>query len=334
MPLVFLFPSKSFFSFNSYSRLRKFVDAEMKDAQKSGIDNKKAQKERVTDEEEKQMWDQGYLGNDSAKKLLNTVYFYNGKLFGIRSSEHRLLRLCNIEIGDNCIHFRERVSKTFHGGVEDLKRKSRDIRHLCHNEYNRDHEPCLVKIYNQYFALVKNLNPAVREGAFYFQPFYNKLGFKNCVVGINSLNKMLPDLCKGIGCPRKTSHSLRVTCASSLFNNNVEEKLIRERTGHLSNALFRYEQPSKEKQEQVSNILGPVVASNKEAKKETDIKLDNNEIKEENFPNFDLADEFWDEFANFDFQQAARPPPQPQSRGINISGNCNVTVHNYLNVEN
>ena len=34
---------------------------------------------------------------------------------------------------------------------------------------------------------------------------------------------------------------LRVTCASSLFKAGVEVKLIRDRTGHRSNALFKYE---------------------------------------------------------------------------------------------
>ena len=56
---------------------------------------------------------------------------------------------------------------------------------------------------------------------------------------------------------RKTPHSLRVTCASSLLNAGVEEKLIRQRTGHRSKALFRYEKPSEDKVSKVSNVLGP-----------------------------------------------------------------------------
>ena len=48
-----------------------------------------------------------------------------------------------------------------------------------------------------------------------------------------------------------------VTCASTLFQNDVEEKLTRERTGHISNALFKYEKPSKEQSKCVSECLGP-----------------------------------------------------------------------------
>ena len=43
---------------------------------------------------------------------------------------------------------------------------------------------------------------------------------------------------RGLGLPRRTAHCLRVTCASRLFQNSVEEKLIGERTGHKSDALF------------------------------------------------------------------------------------------------
>ena len=65
-------------------------------------------------------------------------------------------------------------------------------------------------------------------------------------VGINSLNKILPEMCEAADFKRKSAHSLRVTCVSSLFNAGMEEKLIRERSGHRSNALFQYEKPTEE----------------------------------------------------------------------------------------
>ena len=55
----------------------------------------------------------------------------------------------------------------------------------------------------------------------------------------------------------QSGHSLRVTCASTLFNSDVEEKLIRDQTGHRSNALFEYEKVSEMKSGQVSDILAP-----------------------------------------------------------------------------
>lgn len=67
----------------------------------------------------------------------------------------------------------------------------------------------------------------------------------------------MPDLCEAAGVKRKTAHCLHVTCALSLFNAGVKEKLICERTGHWSNALLKYEKPSEENKGKVSYLLGP-----------------------------------------------------------------------------
>lgn len=62
---------------------------------------------------------------------------------------------------------------------------------------------------------------------------------------------------------KKTNHSLRATGATTLFNAGVPEKLIRDVTGHRSNALRVYERPSLEQRQAVSKILVQG-ASNKE----------------------------------------------------------------------
>ena len=70
--------------------------------------------------------------------------------------------------------------------------------------------------------------------------------YEEVPIGICTLNKISPfKLCEKAELPRRTTHCLRVTCASRLFQNSVEEKLIRERTGHKSDALFLYEKGSK-----------------------------------------------------------------------------------------
>ena len=48
---------------------------------------------------------------------------------------------------------------------------------------------------------------------------------------------------------------------SNAIQSNVEEKLIRERTGHKSNALLAYEKKSDEQALEVSNVLGPQTAT-------------------------------------------------------------------------
>ena len=49
-------------------------------------------------------------------------------------------------------------------------------------------------------------------------------------VGINTLNRLLLDMCQAARIKRKKAHCFRVTCALSLFNASVARKLIFYRT--------------------------------------------------------------------------------------------------------
>ena len=79
---------------------RRALDAEMKDGTREGlhIKYKKEEKEFVSEEEEELFWKQGLLGTTTAKSLLNTVYFYNGKIFGLRGGDHRNISVNNFLI--------------------------------------------------------------------------------------------------------------------------------------------------------------------------------------------------------------------------------------------
>ncbi len=111
------------------------------------------------------------------------------------------------------------------------------------------------------------------------------------VLGIHTLNKILPDLCESAGFSRKTSHCLRVTCATRLFQSNVEDKLIRERTGHRSNALLAYEKESHQQNIKVSKILGPPEQNKKSDDLLSTIPLPG-DGQMANISNFDVSDEF------------------------------------------
>ena len=47
----------------------------------------------------------------TAKALLNVIYFYNGKLFGLQGGEHRDIRVGNFKIGKNYI---QNISRGFY----------------------------------------------------------------------------------------------------------------------------------------------------------------------------------------------------------------------------
>ena len=199
------------------------LDAEMKDVHREGVKNLKEQKQGFTVEEEEVMWQKGVLGNSTAKILLHTIYFYNGKIFGLRTGEHRIIRPRDFTIGNNFIQYIENASKTHQDGLRDLKKNARVVKHVCEKCYNgEEHSRCLVRLYQQYLELVDMLR--IKGSAFYIQPYSDRFEFKNIPLGIHSLNKIVPFLCEDAGLEKRTSHCLRVTCASRLFNENEKEE--------------------------------------------------------------------------------------------------------------
>ena len=74
------------------------------------------------------------------------------------------------------------------------------------------------------------------------------------------------------GLSRKTAHSLRVTCSSTLFNKGFDQKLIRDRTGHTSDAVFGCEKISKEIMVNVSDALNPPLQSYLSNKRELEVQ--------------------------------------------------------------
>lgn len=57
----------------------------MKDSMRQSLSliNKRPEKEAVTDDEEEMFWSARLFGTRTAKCLLDTIYFYNGKIFGL-----------------------------------------------------------------------------------------------------------------------------------------------------------------------------------------------------------------------------------------------------------
>ena len=68
------------------------------------------------------------------------------------------------------------------------------------------------------------------------------------MVGIHTLEKIVPEFCKlkqaGLN-GRFTNHSGKVTYATWLFEENVDEQLIKLQTGHRSDAVRAYKCPTK-----------------------------------------------------------------------------------------
>ena len=91
----------------------------------------------------------------------------------------------------------------------------------------------------------------------------NKPWFVNSPIGMNTLNQLLPKMSeKAFGMVKYTNHSLRATAASRLFEKNVPEKIIGERTGHRSlSGLRSYECTSTLQDQAACNAVSSMDAS-------------------------------------------------------------------------
>jgi hypothetical protein len=75
---------------------------------------------------------------------------------------------------------------------------------------------------------------------------------------------MIKTMCSSAGISgKKTNHSLRLFGVSSMFEENIPEKIIQERSGHRSiTALRVYEKTTHQQMIEISRVLMPSSSTN------------------------------------------------------------------------
>ena len=121
---------------------------------------------------------------------------------------------------------------------------------------------------------------------------------------------------KEAGLEKKTAR-LRVTTATNLLQGKHEEKLIHERTGHISSALFAYEKAEKQQRIAVSSTLGPCVLKDSEAQSKKDYDIADEELDR-------LLSEF--DWSQFDNQVQRHIAPEQLMLSSNNFSNCTVNI--------
>lgn len=245
-----------FFDQPVYDTLRKSLDARMKELTADGYGIGKKCAEPITRDMERVLWEKGVFCRNSAVGLLNVVYFYNCKLFGLRAGdEHRGLNVEQFRFGkdeDEYLEFIGNVSKTYNGGLQHRKILPKKLKIYADPELG---DTDIVSIFKYYLSLVP------KEGAFYRRPAIkaSSVAFTKQVVGKNTLSKLAQNFCSEAGLEGHfTGHSGKVTCATELFHNGVDEQLIQIYTGHRSVAGVRsYKRPGEDQYKAISKILQP-----------------------------------------------------------------------------
>ena len=193
----------------------------------------------------------------------NAIFYYNGLILVLRGGdEHRNLKLSQFKIKTvphpqfpsqetECLVYTEHGSKNYPGDSKQLNLDNRVI-----TQYAKPHlgDRCHIQLLKKYFS--KLPQTALEKDFFYWRP-------KRCLVSgllpegpwyVYVFKSKLKEMFKIAGL---SIHNLRATGISRLYSARVPEKLIMERSGHLSKEGLRgYEQTSAQQEEKaVSDLL-------------------------------------------------------------------------------
>ena len=255
-------PQVDFFCDSQFSGFRASLDAEMKRLQAEGVGSKRKQAETLTEEEENILWDKGLLGDKNPQTLLDTIIFYNGLFFALRSwQEHRQLRRdpCQIEVVEHAgerpfLRYTEDISKNHPGGLKGRKTTPKLVLHHANTE---NPQRCFVQLFKLY---LEKCPPDAPSHALFLRPAKSpsdSCWYSRCPLGHTKLSGTVARLCRLAGIPGyKTNHSLRATATSRLYHHGIDKQLVMERTGHRSlEGVRAYKRTSNTQRETLSNIL-------------------------------------------------------------------------------
>lgn len=228
---------------------------------------------------EEKLWTMGILGDSDPATLVNTMVYVFGLHFALRGrDEHRRLRRSQLTVrvaadGRRYIEYHEDVSKSRSGG---LKTFNRPVKVTQAYELTECPQRCPVRLYELYTSKCPVV--ADRVDAFYLRPlekYRNDCWYYNSPIGQNTLWSIVSKMCARAGFKGfYSNHSLRATAATRLFSANVDEQLIKLKTGHSSDAVRSYKRVSDEQLSGMTDII-----SSKCAKAEKPVELNNKTVE-------------------------------------------------------
>ena len=136
-------PELDFYKDVTFAGFRQTLDAEIKQLKSAG-ETRKRQAEPISVEEEEKLWTLGLLGDHSPQALVDTMLFYIGLYFALRSGgEHRQLQRnpCQIELIEKSgklpyLRYTDDISKNRPGGLKGSRVSPKLVVHHA-NKYNR-----------------------------------------------------------------------------------------------------------------------------------------------------------------------------------------------------
>ena len=246
--------------------MKNLLDALYRKLHSEGVGCSSSKTEALTDIDEEKLWSTGVLNPDTPQGLLNCVFFLNGKNFCLRGGvEHRNLKPSQLsrEVvkinGKSLVRYTytEFVSKNRVGGLKQLKQENK----IVHQYESSDIERCHVLLLDKYLSKIPA--EAKRKDIFYLKPKARaptsplETWYSAVPIGKNVLLGLMKTMASEAGIGRRlTNYSLRAYGITKMFQENVPEKLIMDKSGHRSiEGVRQYARISEEQQYGVCQAL-------------------------------------------------------------------------------
>ena len=165
------------------------------------------------------------------------------------------LQVVYSDMGEKCIVYREdQVTKTHDGGLQDMNKECKEV-WIYPNNDNTDQYP--VRLILKYLSLCPQTY--FKKENFYLQSLKHPTPtqwYGGQVVGQNTLGKVIKEMMKSAEIDGYfTNHSARRTGSTHLFQGGISRKLVKEATGHCSDAVDKYQETSDAQHREMSNII-------------------------------------------------------------------------------
>ena len=230
--------------------VRNTLDNLMKQCALSRISKAAKSAEPISVDDKQKLWDEGVLGEFQPDQLRSTVMYLLGLTFALCGCcEQRALR-CPLHDPQIMVHidtegkeyllYAEDVhTKTNQGGLKNRKSTQKKVKAYGHSEYDRN----IVRLYKKYVSLLpdKSTSNALYKYSLSKGKMTGHTWYADKPLGVNTITKTVKNLMAEIGkVSHFTNHSLRVSAVTRMYSEGVDEQVLKERTGHRSDAVRTY----------------------------------------------------------------------------------------------
>ena len=241
--------------------LRNVVDNTMKQRHNDGLGVRQSSNV-ISLQHENELFEQGVLGEQSPMQLLKTMIYMVGMHCALRGGvEHSKLRRPGFDSQfsierdergvERLVYKEDPLQKTNQGGL--VCKGSRKVVYVYSAS---DGRRCPIRLFKKYVSLMPNTSSCKKFYLRCKRKTILNLWYCDQPYGINKIKTAVKDICKEGGLVGHfTNHSLRATCASRMFDQNIPEQIIKEVTGHKSDCVRVYKRTSDHLKEAASKVV-------------------------------------------------------------------------------